>query len=278
MKQTEKKENKRRKGLIFVMLLALVVALAFGGYTFSKYITTKQQSGQAQVAKWGFKISVNAADLFGKNYIWDNGKNGSVVTNETDKTKVTVQAAADNTNNVVAPGTKGSMTFKVEGKAEVLAQLKLELSGVKDIVLKIAKGGTTYEYYPVKWTLTKVDAVAPLVNGGKLSDVATKLNDVSAEWNRNINVNTDITPEKYDFTLSWEWAFDGSAVPADLTALNLKADVLDTILGYLMNGTAVDDICAQLGLNSTEYTINNTDSVLQTEFKLDIEVVQLQKH
>lgn len=170
------------------------------------------------------------------------------------------------------------MTFKVEGKAEVLAKLKLELSGVKDIVLKIAKGGTTYEYYPVKWTLTKVDAAAPLVNGGKLSDVETKLNDVSAEWNRNINVNTDITPEKYDFTLSWEWAFDGSAVPADLTALDLKADVLDTILGYLMNGTTVDDICAQLDLNSTEYTINNTDSVLQTEFKLDIEVVQLQKH
>lgn len=276
MKQTEKKENKRRKGLIFVMLLALVVALAFGGYTFSKYITTKQQSGQAQVAKWGFKISVNAADLFGKNYIWNAGKNGSIVTTEADKTKVAVQA--DGAYNVVAPGTKGSMTFKVEGKAEVLAKLKLELSGVKDIVLKIAKGGTTYEYYPVKWTLTKVDAAAPLVNGGKLSDVKTKLNDVSAEWNRNINVNTDITPEKYDFTLSWEWAFDGSAVPADLTALDLKADVLDTILGYLMNGTTVDDICAQLDLNSTEYTINNTDSVLQTEFKLDIEVVQLQKH
>ena len=275
MKQTEKKENKRRKGLIFVMLLALVVALAFGGYTFSKYITTKQQSGQAQVAKWGFKISVNAADLFGKNYIWDNGKNGSIVTNETDKTKVTVQAAADNTNNVVAPGTKGSMTFKVEGKAEVLAQLKLELSGVKDIVLKIAKGGTDYEYYPVKWTLTKVGVTAPLVNGGKLSEVETKLNDANAAWNSKIEVNTEIT---HDFTLSWEWAFDGSAVPDDLTALNLKADVLDTILGYLMNGTTVDDICAQLGLNSTEYTINNTDSVLKTEFKLDIEVVQLQKH
>ncbi len=275
MKQTEKKENKRRKGLIFVMLLALVVALAFGGYTFSKYITTKQQSGQAQVAKWGFKISVNAADLFGKNYIWDNGKNGSVVTNEIDKTKVTVQAATDNTNNVVAPGTKGSMTFKVEGKAEVLAQLKLELSGVKDIVLKIAKGGTTYEYYPVKWTLTKVDAAAPLVDGGKLSEVMTKLNDVSAEWNSKIEVNTEIT---HDFILSWEWAFDGAAVPDDLIDLSLKADVLDTILGYLMNGTTVDDICAQLGLNSTEYTIDKDNSVLQTVFKLDIEVVQLQKH
>ena len=275
MKQTEKKENKRRKGLIFVMLLALVVALAFGGYTFSKYITTKQQSGQAQVAKWGFKISVNAADLFGKNYIWDNGKNGSIVTTDADKSKVTVQAATDNTNNVVAPGTKGSMTFKVEGKAEVLAKLKLELSDVKDIVLKIAKGGTTYEYYPVKWTLTKVGVAASLVNGGKLSDVATKLNDVSAEWNSKIEVNTEIT---HDFTLSWEWAFDGSTVLPDLAALGLKADQLDTILGYLMNGTTVDDIYTQLGLNSTEYTINNTDSVLQTEFKLDIEVVQLQKH
>lgn len=271
MKQTEKKENKRRKGLIFVMLLALVVALAFGGYTFSKYITTKQQSGQAQVAKWGFKISVNAADLFGKNYIWDNVKNGSVVTTEADKSKVTVQA--DGVYNVVAPGTKGSMTFKVEGKAEVLAKLELKLSDVKDIVLKITKGGASYEYYPVKWTL--MQGANKLVDGGKLSDVETKLNDVTAEWNRNINVNTEIT---HDFTLSWEWAFDGSAVPPDLTALGLKADQLDTILGYLMNGTAVDDICAQLGLNSTEYTINKTDSVLQTEFKLDIEVVQLQKH
>lgn len=276
MKQTEKKENKRRKGLIFVMLLALVVALAFGGYTFSKYITTKQQSGQAQVAKWGFKISVNAADLFGKNYIWNNGKNGSVVTDEADNTKVTVQTGGD--YNVVAPGTKGSMTFKVEGKAEVLAQLKLKLSDVKDIVLKITKGGASYEYYPVKWTLTKVGVTAPLVNGGKLSEVMTKLNDANAAWNRNINVNTDITPEKYDFTLSWEWAFDGSTVPTDLTALGLEADQLDTILGYLMNGTTVDDIYTQLGLNSTEYTIDKDNSVLKTEFKLDIEVVQLQKH
>lgn len=273
MKQTEKKENKRRKGLIFVMLLALVVALAFGGYTFSKYITTKQQSGQAQVAKWGFKISVNAADLFGKNYIWDNGKNGSVVTSEIDKTKVTVQADGD--YNVVAPGTKGSMTFKVEGKAEVLAQLKLKLSDVKDIVLKIAKGGASYEYYPVKWTLMKDGATAPLVNGDKLSEVMTKLNDANAEWNSKIEVNTEIT---HNFTLSWEWAFDGSAVPDDLTALDLKADQLDTILGYLMNVTTVDDIYTQLGLNSTEYTIDKDNSVLQTEFKLDIEVVQLQKH
>ena len=275
MKQTEKKENKRRKGLIFVMLLALVVALAFGGYTFSKYITTKQQSGQAQVAKWGFKISVNAADLFGKNYIWDNGKNGSVVTTEADKSKVTVQAAADNTNNVVAPGTKGSMTFKVEGKAEVLAQLELALSDVKDIVLKISKGGTAYEYYPVKWTLKQ--GATTLVDGGKLSEVETKLNGTGNDkpWNSKIEVNTEIT---HDFTLSWEWAFDGSAVPADLTALGLKADQLDTILGYLMNGTTVDDICAQLGLSSTEYTIDKDNSVLKTEFKLDIEVVQLQKH
>lgn len=273
MKQTEKKENKRRKGLIFVMLLALVVALAFGGYTFSKYITTKQQSGQAQVAKWGFKISVNAADLFGKNYIWNAGKNGSIVTNETDKTKVTVKADGD--YNVVAPGTKGSMTFKVEGKAEVLAQLKLKLSDVKDIVLKITKGGASYEYYPVKWTLKKDGTTAPLVDGGKLSDVKAKLNDVSAAWNSKIEVNTDIT---HDFTLSWEWAFDGSAVPAGLTTLDLKADVLDTILGYLVSGTDVNDIYAQLGLDTAEYTINKADSVLQTEFKLDIEVVQLQKH
>ena len=73
MKQTQKTEKKdNRKSILLIALLLLLVAIiGFGGYTLSKYITSKDTSGAAQVAKWGFKIEADNKNLFGSEYKWN---------------------------------------------------------------------------------------------------------------------------------------------------------------------------------------------------------------
>ena len=65
--KTERKNN-RRTVVIVALLLALVTLLCFGGYTFSKYVTSSKGSGTASVAKWGYTASVDTTKLFGKEY------------------------------------------------------------------------------------------------------------------------------------------------------------------------------------------------------------------
>ena len=118
----EKKTRGNKKLLVVLAMLFLLIAIfALGGYTFAKYITS-QSTGtqQATVAKWGFVVNVIANDLFSEQY------KGEGVHATRDEAGVNVQVETAGTaakNNLVAPGTKGEMTFSVTGKAEVLAKI-----------------------------------------------------------------------------------------------------------------------------------------------------------
>ena len=79
------RKNNRKTAVIVALLLALVALMCFGGYTFSKYVTSGSGTGTAQVAKWGYTIEVNGGNLFGKNYKFDGG--ASKVTADTEDTK-----------------------------------------------------------------------------------------------------------------------------------------------------------------------------------------------
>lgn len=150
--KTERKNN-RKTAVIVALLLALVALLCFGGYTFSKYVTSGKGSGTAKVAKWGYTASVDTTKLFGETY-----KLASTSVSTVDGTGAHINVQADTAGrNLVAPGTAGSMTFTVGGKAEVRALISTGLHPTNDVVLKIRKTGeTTYtEYRPVKWTLKK---------------------------------------------------------------------------------------------------------------------------
>ena len=151
--KTERKNNKKT-AVIVALLLALIALLCFGGYTFSKYVTSGTGKGTANVAKWGYTASVDTTKLFGEEYKYDAAKAASTV----DGTGAKLTVKADTANrNLVAPGTAGSMTFTVVGQAEVRARLHMSLTPTKDVVLKIKKtGDAAYtDYNPVKWTLKK---------------------------------------------------------------------------------------------------------------------------
>lgn len=252
---TQKKDN-RKSVFVIALLLLLVAVIGFGGYTLSKYVTKKSETGSASVAKWGYNIDVKADKLFGTDYKFET--NNSTVT--TAGAGVTVKSS--DVNNRVAPGTTGFMTFEVTGKAEVLSQIKISIADTdfSDVVLKYTEGEdtTVKTYAPVKWTLKKDGEAAALVDGKTLADVKTAL---AGLYTTSTAAGTEIN-DKY--TLSWTWAFE-TGENNDQKAEN---NHLDTLLGMIANNATVT---ANEGYKKAEGTST------EIKFTLDISVVQLQK-
>lgn len=260
MRQTQNTQKKDNRKSIFViaLLLLLVAVIGFGGYTLSKYVTKKSETGSASVAKWGYEIKTDASNLFGKDYKF--ATNSSTVTNDT--TGLTVSANNADRTNRVAPGTTGFMTFEVTGKAEVLSQIKISISDTdfSDVVLNYTEGEDTavQTYAPVKWTLKKEGETAALVDGKTLADVKTALANL---YKTSTAVNTEIN-DKY--TLSWAWAFE----TGENAGQKAENNELDTLLGMIANDPTVT-------ANGNYKKAANTST--EIKFTLDISVVQLKQ-
>lgn len=271
---TQKKDN-RKSVFVIALLLLLVAVIGFGGYTLSKYVTKKSESGSASVAKWGYTITADASGLFGKDYKF--AATNSTVTNDT--TGLTVSANNTDRTNRVAPGTTGSMTFSVKGTAEVLAQLSISMTDVQDVKLVYKKGtdGAETEYAPVKWTLTKnTEVVKVKLNESDLAE--TELSGVSlAAIQKGLATVSTITPNATEindtYTISWVWEFENKTAGAT-SEQKEETDSLDTLLGMVANaGTHTvavknGDYTEVMGEGKTNTTV---------AFKLDISIVQLQK-
>lgn len=258
--KSERNNNTKKTVVIVALLLALIALLCFGGYTFSKYVTSGNGSGTANVAKWGYSVNVDSSNLFGKNYKYDTGV--SKVTDDTEVANLTVSASGD--YKLVAPGTTGSMTFTVGGTAEVKSQLKIEMSGEKEIVLTVKSGNMVVgTYNPVKWTLTKKvgENTTTEVNNNTLEAVKNALNETTEN-------NAGATVAETEYTLTWAWAFENTAVDDALSNKQFTADILDTCLGKYSTSNANNTVT----VGGTEYTIEATTVV---GFELSISVTQL---
>ena len=257
--KTERKNN-RKKVAIVGLLLALVMLLSFGGYTFSKYVTSGKGSGTASVAKWGYTASVDTTKLFGGEYKYDAAKAASTI----DGTGANLTVKADTTGrNLVAPGTAGSMTFTVGGTAEVRALLSMGIDATtyKDVVLKIKKTGDTdyTEYHPVKWTLKKDGTM--VAENLTLAKIAEKIHEEAIH--KTYGPNEGLTSTTYE--LSWAWVFENNGE----TVADLSIDQVDTILGQMAAG-ATEHIYTPAG-----YDIDATNSSTELKFDFTIQVSQL---
>ena len=254
MRQTQNTQKNSNKKSVFViaLLLLLVAVIGFGGYTMSKYISSKSDKGTASVAKWGFEVTAKGDKLFGADYKYD-GKSASVV-NTAEGATLTVSAASAGEgverSNLVAPGTTGSMTFSITGTAEVRSKIEVSLTG-NDVVLKyttatVADG----EYAPVKWTLKKKDATDPLLNGGTFAQLTTEL----AKLNATVEANATYA-KAGEYTIEWAWAFESGN------------DALDTFLGTIANKPAT----------TTDGTYTKVEEGTHTaiSFNLSVSVTQL---
>ena len=255
MRQTQNAQKKDNRKSIFVigLLLLLVAVIGFGGYTLSKYVTKKNASGKASVAKWGFTVSADATNLLGKEYKY-NGANSTVNGDQ----GITVKAKTSE-GNIVAPGTTGSMTFEIGGTAEVKAKIEVKMNVTSDIVLKYktkTPEATLVEYYPVKWALKKtVNATTTTVAEDKtLAELKTELDKLNATVEAGAEYANAAT-----YTIEWAWDFDANGVGTN--------DALDTFLGKIANDAdATDDTYTKQDGTSTTF-----------EFTLDISVTQVKE-
>ena len=244
---------KKKKFLTWVAtgLMACLVA-AMGGMTYSKYITsTKTGDQQATAAKWGFVMTANTENLFGKMY------DGATIVTEDTTDGVSVKASSD--KFIVAPGTSGSMTIAINGTAEVKAQLSLKASGtdaLSEICLK-NYNGSAVNYYPITWTLKNGGTQ---LAKGTLATVLDKLDDTDETV---IKAN-----ESYamNYELSWEW-------PLETSDTN---NIYDTIIGYKSYGRTWSEIGGKYvgDLKDTEYTADNI--ITGISFNIDVKIEQIQ--
>lgn len=243
-RKSERKNNKK-SAVIIVLLLVLTSILCFGGYTLSKYVTSGSKTGTAQVAKWGYTVELDGNNLFGKNYKFD----GVVSKTTADSDGLTVKASGD--YSVIAPGTTGSLTFKIKGKAEVRALIAMGITPEADIILKMKKAsGEEIEYKPVKWTLKKNKVVVPTAESTSLEAVAHTFH---SDPTLDVKAPGFELPET-TYELIWAWAFEGTETISGVTA-----NELDTILGRCAN----DNSYAAYG----DWTIEK----VCTEIKFDID-------
>ena len=238
MRQTQNAQKKDNRKSIFVigLLLLLVAVIGFGGYTLSKYVTDKQASGNASVAKWGFTVTSDSANLLGSDYAYNAGKSNSIKTDSTSAT-LTVSASTPTSgtrSNLVAPGTTGSMTFEIGGTAEVKATVDIDMTVNSDVVLKYktaANEPTALEYNPVKWTLKKRNASGTyevVENAAHKSFQNVTLAEIAAELNtydETVDANGTYA-HAGSYTIEWVWDFEGGN------------DALDTFLGTIANTPA----------------------------------------
>lgn len=271
MQNRENAGKNKKTVLTIAIALLLVLALALGGFTFAKYISQGSGSDTATVAKWGWTISADAGSFFGKKYA---GQGLSTVTKGDEN--LSVKASGD--SNVVAPGTTGSFTFSIGGSAEVASKITVALTG-KDIVLKAtattgepsASETTTYTYSPIKFSLQKDEGV---VEGDlTFAELQKKL----AALSENVAAGTAYSKAGV-YTVTWEWAFDNSAVsvqPDDKDGAALTGNECDTILGMCANAGSSGTI----EYNGVEYTIDQTPETgtnIELSLELSITVEQIQ--
>lgn len=209
MKTNDKKMKKSILAICIGLMIALVCGM--GAMTYSKYVTTENKgTQQATAAKWGFVMTVNTDNLFGKNYTKGEDTTATVVT----ENGVAVKTSGD--TNVVAPGTSGSMTIQVSGSAEVCAKLTIAMENTSDIY---------YDgYYPIKWMYNSNTY-------NNLADLSTALNE-EAEIKAGESVTRDIT-------ISWTWDFSGDDEKDTFIGLNSgkKVDKLSTTLKFDLSVT-----------------------------------------
>ena len=215
------KNNRTMRAAVLLLALVLITSCFVGG-TFAKYVTEGDGGDQARVAKFGVTVAATDNSMFKTKYATDD--------QQANTAGISASVESTTKDNLVAPGTKAddAFIFSITGKPEVAVNVKIAIGAQMDVYLgagtypdlTTAAADDTFElaqdYYPVVYTL-KQNGVVKVT--GTLAEVATYLESISKDY----KPNTDLSGEFGNYTLSWEWAFDGN-------------DKADTLLGHLAVG------------------------------------------
>lgn len=280
----DKSKNGKRIALILVALL-LIAAIAFGAYTYSKYVSSRKGQDSATVAAWGYTVTVgNGTDnSFGFSQYY--GADG-----EADADGTSAVIAGIESENVVAPGAKGSTTITISGYAEVDAALSVVAESTNNIYIEMTASGQTpgtLYYFPVLFSLESDDDQFTDITNQPLANVVAALEGLNEE----LQSSTSTTGTTTTYTLSWAWAFEGTAESAGqpqntlwvsdgdgtysvhstkITAADV--DKLDTSLGQAV--TSVDLSNDSITVDGQPYTYNKDDCHTSLDLQITVSITQ----
>ena len=210
--------------LAAVMLMCVLLTTSVVGGTFAKYVISDSDTDIARVAKWGVNVEVVVDGAFATEY---NAK--SAVNDLNGNAIAHTVVSADNSKNVLAPGTNGDLlsSATISGTPEVAVNVTkeatLELTGWDingtyycPIVIKVTHNASTDTFYGLDYP--SAEAFISAVEG--------VLDD-----NDNLPANSNLS-ESYSIT--WDWAFEGTD--------GKQTDVNDTALGDKAADPTKDDI------------------------------------
>ena len=193
-----------------VLLVAVLLSTCAISGTFAKYVTSKESTDTARVAKFGVDLGVTVDGAFATEYDADvtvTDKDGAAIAK-------TVVASSTDQDNLVAPGTKGDLmaSATIAGTPEVAVTVKQEAT----LVLTGWEVNGTY-YCPLVIT---VDGTK--FYGMDYTSAAEFIADVEAALDSDVNYapNTDLTESH---SVTWAWAFEGTD--------GKQTDEKDTALG-----------------------------------------------
>lgn len=281
----EKSKNGKRLALILVALL-LIAAVAFGAFTYSRYISEGSGTGTAQVAAWGFEAKFTSPENSDMGFATDYNSAGPAAQGAGDL--LVAAAGTESRNNVVAPNTKGNTTFSLTGTAEVAAEVTFTVEETSQVYITIAdEDDNVYKYTPIVFSYdTKANV--------SIEDINTALEPLNQKYAPNASV------ESATGTISWAWNYSYTESSAALTLTKVSGngaetiaiteddvadnngvspvDILDTALGQLAAGKDVTKTTVSIG--DKEYTIQatteDTDYCLTETIEITLMVAQLE--
>lgn len=233
-----------------MLMLCLITTCAISG-TFAKYVTTASSGDAARVAKWGMQIELLRAETNGFDNVYAKDADASfnvtgntVISNYTNPSPEYPPETGH--DNVLAPGTDGELAhIVITGVPEVATRLTVEVNldfneNWKDstsalycpLVFTVTDGTNTSEFKidATNDTLAKLEAAVEkeIVDMLLVTPNVTTPSPEETTGVRDYVPNTDFTATAIkDVTVSWSWAFETGATPAEKDANNVK----DTYLG-----------------------------------------------
>ena len=234
------KKNVMMRVASIMLVLVLMTSSVISG-TFAKYITQDQGFDSARVAKFGVVIEADSFGMFKADYKTDD-------TSASFTGDYSVSAAADDRDDLLAPGTKGSFAdIAITGTPEVAVDVAIAAT------VEVSNNWTDSngDYYcPVVVTVGD-KAICGLRYGSAAEFAAAikkELEDKSEQYAPNTNLGTYFNTTNLD--LAWEWAFEDADhvdLACDCVAGD-QNDVQDTDLG---DKAVTEDLYISIGVAIT---------------------------
>ena len=229
------KKNKMMR-IASVLLVAVLLSTCAISGTFAKYVTQNSGSDQASVAKFGVTITVaDDMGMFETGYATEDNLYAGDLSVKSNAT------VGDNTDNRVAPGTKGQMSFSITGTPEVATRLTVSVTGT---AIQLAAGtynlaAGTFDNEAASVTTTAVYEPIKFYFGTEAIDGDTEYTLTLADLEAGLEALTvdndpNATLDK-TYYIGWCWAientFTAGAFAAEPYAGAKVVDFLDTYLG-----------------------------------------------